>query len=99
MPSALGLPGEDGGALAGGMAACAGAEVAVDTIPGTTADEPGARTVRAFGVASDSSPVVSTKGVFCSSTVVTTARTDPSGGAVGDGEAEPADSVLFGVQF
>ena len=88
----MGLPGQDDVALAGGMAACAGAEVAVDTVTGTNADEPGARTVRAFGVASDLSPVVSIKRVFCSSTVVTTARTDPSAGAVGDGEAEPADS-------
>jgi hypothetical protein len=91
IPSALGLPAQNDVAAAGGMAACIGTEVAAGTVLGEAAsDDPSVRTVRAFGVTYDLSPVVSANGVFCSSTVATTARTASCAGAVGAGDAEPA---------
>src|ERR1700730_14622444 len=102
MPSASGLPGHEEPARATAAGACAdaaGGAAAVGTcadagaVAAATAGEPWATPVGAFDVTSELgaglSPVVSTNGALCSSTVVTTDRTGPSADAVCSGDVEP----------
>src|ERR1700738_2700784 len=95
MPSASGVPGHEEparGTAGGAGADAAGGPAAVGTcadagaVAAATAGEPWATPVGAFDVTSELgaglSPVVSTNGARCSSTVVTTDRPGPSADAV-----------------